>query len=102
MPMRSRGGRAKPCTLVRRSSIAARFFENAPWLDAGELANALNNWRADEDAVRPAGRGFENRRDMNSARSFDNSKIALYISCRSRLPRRMSKMIAIRGFNAAM
>src|ERR1051326_814439 len=102
MAIRSRGSRANPCTLVRRSLIAARFFMKTVSLDTGEFANALTNWRADDDELRTPGRDLENKNDMNSARSFDNSKIALYMSCRSRLPRRMSKIIAIRGFNAAM
>jgi len=39
---------------------------------------------------------------MNSARSADSSKSALYISCVYRLPRRMSVMNTIFGFIAAM
>jgi hypothetical protein len=52
---------------------------------------------ADEVAPIPGGRGRENSRDRNSARSVDSSNSALYIRWRRRLPRRMSGMKANAG-----
>ena len=50
----------------------------------------------------PSGRFRENSRETNSTRSEEDSNSALYISCRSMLPRRMSTMNTIRGLTAAM
>ena len=50
----------------------------------------------------PAGRGREKSSDRNSARVGESSITALYIRCSSMFWRRMSVMIAIRGFSATM
>ena len=65
-------------------------------------AYASNNSPTDIVVLRPAGRGFENRRETKSPRSWDISNTALYMRCWSRLPRRMSTMKATAGRTAAM
>ena len=69
---------------------------------AGAAANAEKISAAVDFVLRPAGLDFENSMETKLARSFDNSKMDLYISCSSMLPRRMSKMTTIAGFTAAM
>src|SRR2546427_274175 len=59
-----------------------------------EAANAEKRSTAVDLGPRPRGRGFEKSIDTKSARSLASSKSALYMSCTSMLPRRMSKMIA--------
>jgi hypothetical protein len=64
--------------------------------------NAPKISTADDFAARPAGRGRDSSFATKSARSDDSSKSALYIRCRSALPRRTSTMKASFDLRAAM
>ena len=93
----SRGASSRPFRRSPRGSARTASRRDSDRAERG---------RTDRDRrlgrPRPAGRGRENSIETKSARSLVSSKIALYISCSSRLPRRMSKMIAIAGRVAAM
>ncbi len=91
----------KPCVFVRRFTIARMLRLYSVSLDSTFSYAAKISSTVDAD-VSPAGRGRQKRRDTNSARSAESSKSALYIRCRSKLPRRMSTMNASEGFSAAM
>jgi hypothetical protein len=101
IPGTSSGARAKWCVFVSRSTTALRFSAKSDSF-VSAVASAAKMSLADEAALRPSGRFLAKRRDAKSTRSSESSNSALYIRCRSRLPRRTSTMKAIAGLRAAM